>query len=121
MSLQVQLQSILDNLRAALPEVRGVLVASVDGMAIAHNLVEGDQNRMAAMVATALSLGKRLVESFAGGQFNETSVIGQSAQIFVYSAGTKAVLSVIANGASNMGLIHLEARTAAQKVAQALG
>lgn len=121
MSTAIQLQGHLDTLRAALPEVRGVLIASTDGMPISHNLVDGDPNRMAAMVATALSLAKRLVESFAGGQFLETTVFGQSAQIFVYAAGTKAVLAVIANGATNVGMINLEARSSAQKIAQVLG
>jgi len=121
MSIANQLQTHLDGLRASLPEVRGVLVASTDGMPISHNLAEGDPNRMAAMVATALSLGKRLIDSFTGGQFQETSVFGQSAQIFVYAAGPKAVLAVTGSGVSNVGLLHLEARAVAQKVAQVLG
>lgn len=120
MSTALQLQSHLDNLRGALPEVRGALVASIDGMPISHNLAEGDPNRMAAMVATALSLGKRLIDSFTGGQFQETTVFGQTAQIFVYAAGPKAVLAVTSNGASNIGLLHLEARSVAQKIAQVL-
>lgn len=121
MSTSTQLQSLLESLRTALPEVRGILVASIDGMPVAQNLLEGDANRIAAMVATALSLGKRISDSFGGGQFQETSVYGQSAQVFIYSAGTKAVLSVTASGLTNVGLIHLESRAAAQKIAQLLG
>ena len=121
MSTALQLQGHLDSLRGALPEVRGVLVASTDGMAIAHNLVDGDSNRMAAMVATALSLGKRLIDSFSGGQFQETTVFGQNAQIFVYAAGSRAVLAVVSGTVQNVGLIHWEARSAAQKIAQILG
>ena len=71
--------------------------------------------------AVGRRLAKRLVESFAGGQFLETTVFGQTAQIFVYAAGTKAVLAVVASGATNVGMINLEARGSAQKIAQVLG
>ena len=36
--------------------------------------------------------------------------------MFVYSAGTKAVLAVISPQGGNAGLIHLEARTAAKEI-----
>lgn len=121
MSTGNELQNILDNLRSSIPEVRGVLIASVDGMPVTQNLLEGDANRLAAMVATALSLGKRICESFGGGALQETSISGQTSQVYIYAAGNKAVLSVLSGGGANVGLIHLEARNAAQKIAQILG
>ena len=121
MSTSHQLQSILDSLRAAIPEIREVLIATTDGMPIAQNIGGGDANRLAAMAATALGLGKRMSDTIGGGALAEASVSGQTAQIFIYAAGGKAVLAVVSSGVSNIGLIHLEARTAAQKVAEVLG
>lgn len=121
MSTLNQLQVILDNLKSSIPDARGVVISSTDGMPIAQNVATGsDINRMAAMVATALGLGKRISEAFGGGALNETSVSGQQAQIYIYSAGSKAVLAVISGTGGNVGLIHLEARDAAQKIAQIL-
>lgn len=121
MSLADKLQSILGTLRASLPEVRGVLVSSADGMIIAANVSSGDSNRMAAMVATSLGLGKRMCDSFGAGNLSETSVSGDAGQVFIYGAGTKGVLAVIGAPGGNIGLTHLEARAAAQKIAEALG
>jgi predicted regulator of Ras-like GTPase activity (Roadblock/LC7/MglB family) len=48
-------------------------------------------------------------------------VRGQNGYVVVYSAGEKGVLAVTAPMGANLGLIHLEARGAAQKIAQILG
>lgn len=120
MSIAQNLQSILAELRSALPETRGVLVASADGMIIASNVTTGDPNRMAAMVATSLGLGKRMCESFGAGNLSETSVTGDAGQVLIYGAGAKGVLAVIAPSGGNVGLTHLEARAAARKIADAL-
>lgn len=120
MSKQEQVQQIIDKLRSVIPELRGVLVASIDGLAIGHSLSAGDPNRIAAMAATALGLGKRIVDSLGVGSFSETSVAGSEGMIFVYTAGPKGVLAVIVGGGANIGLIHLEARDTAKSVADVL-
>jgi predicted regulator of Ras-like GTPase activity (Roadblock/LC7/MglB family) len=120
MSLSDQLVTILNALRANVPEITASMVASSDGLAIAHNITSGDPARMAAMVATALGLGKRICDSFGGGSFHETSIAGENVQVYVYAAG-KGVLAVIAQKGANVGLIHLEARDAAKRVSTVLG
>jgi predicted regulator of Ras-like GTPase activity (Roadblock/LC7/MglB family) len=98
-------------------------------MPISHSLSGGDANRIAAMVATTLGLGKRICESIGGGAFTETSVSGNIGQVFVYSlarslctrAGARGVLAVLAGPGANVGLIHLEAREAARAIENALG
>lgn len=116
MSVSEQLNESLQNLRNSIPEIRGSLVASTDGLAIAHQLSEGDPARLAAMVATALGLGKRMANDLQGGDFQETSISGSSASIYIYSAGGRGVLAVIAPTGSNVGLIHLEARATANAI-----
>ncbi|HEU0142570.1 MAG TPA: roadblock/LC7 domain-containing protein [Bryobacteraceae bacterium] len=122
MSKQEQIQRELEVLRAAVPEVRGVLVASTEGLPIAHSFVNGaDPQRLAAMSAAASSLGRRISESLNAGSLMEVSVAGSEGHIFVYSAGTRAVLAVVGPAGANAGLIHLEARDAAKAILEIFG
>jgi uncharacterized protein len=121
MSKQETLQSAIATLRSAIPELKGALVATTDGLALVHSLSSGeDPNRVAAMAATALGLGKRISDTLNGGDLSETSVTGTNAQIFLYATGGKGVLAVVAAAGANVGLIHMEARDAARKIAEAL-
>ena len=72
--------------------------------------------RIAAMAAAAINLAKRVNESISLGALAEISVTGADGQIFVYSAGTKGVLAVIAPKGGNAGLVNLEARQAAKDI-----
>ena len=116
-SKQEQLKDILRSLRANLPELRGVLIASADGLPIASAMGEGsDANRVAAMAATALGLGKRINDTLGAGELTEMSVSGKDGQVYLYSAG-KGVLAVVSPSGANLGLLHMEARDAARSVA----
>jgi hypothetical protein len=112
------LKNHLDTLRAAIPELKGVLLASSEGLPVAHSLSNGtDPNRVAAMAAAATNLGKRISESMATGGLAEVSIRGDEGALFVYAAGPKAVLAVMGPLDSNAGLIHLEARGTAKEIA----
>ena len=116
-----QVQKDLDNLRAAVPELTGVLLASNDGKAIAHAVNENENPaRIAAMAAAAASLGKRVSDTMSSGTLNEISLSGSDGQIFLYNAGGKAVLVVMGPTGANTGLIHLEARWAAREIGERL-
>jgi predicted regulator of Ras-like GTPase activity (Roadblock/LC7/MglB family) len=107
----------LENLRNAIPELKGVLLASNEGLPIAHLLSNGaDPNRVAAMAVAASSLGRRITESMSAGTLGEVSIQADEGALFIYSAGTKAVLAVISPQGGNAGLIHIESRTAAKEI-----
>jgi predicted regulator of Ras-like GTPase activity (Roadblock/LC7/MglB family) len=111
------LKTQLDNLREAVPELKGVLVASAEGLPVAHSMSNGtDPNRLAAMAAAASSLGRRISEALATGNFQEVSIRSDDGMLFLYSAGGKAVLAVLGPNTANAGLIHLEARHTAKEV-----
>ncbi len=121
MSKQQELSGVLDRLRNAVPEIRGALVASSDGLAVAESLSSGeDVNRIAAMAAAALGLGKRITTTLSAGNLTKTQVSGTDAQIFLYSIGDKGVLAIIASSDANVGLINLEARDAANNIGAVL-
>ena len=111
------LKTHLENLRNSIPELRGVLLASMEGLPVAHSLSNGtDPNRVAAMAAAATNLGRRISESMATGELSEVSVRGDDGNLFIYSAGPKAVLAVMGPVGANAGLIHLEARNTAKEI-----
>src|SRR5215475_4258087 len=111
------LKGHIETLRNAIPELKGVLLASNEGLPIAHSLSNGeDPNRVAAMAAAASSLGRRITESMGTGTLGEVNVQADEGSLFVYSAGSKAVLAVVSPQGSNAGLIHLEAREAAKQI-----
>ena len=115
------LQNELVKLRTAIPDLRGVMIASTDGLPMAHMLAGGeDPNRIAAMAATALGLGKRIGDTLSTGDLLETSVTGVQGHVFFYAAGARGVLVVVAHSSANVGLVHLEAREAAKVVASLL-
>ena len=114
-----QLQKSVDGLRSAITELRGVLLASTEGLPIAHSLSNGtDPARMAAMAAAATSMGRRVSDTLHAGSFEEISVAGAEGHIFLYSAGTKGVLAVIGPAGCNAGLVHLEARGVAKELGE---
>ena len=112
-------QRSVDGLRTAIPELRGVLLASTEGLPIAHSLANGsDANRVAAMAAAASSLGRRVSDSLAVGALEEITVSAADGQIFLYSAGGKGVLAVMGPAGGNAGLVHLEARGVAKELGE---
>lgn len=121
MNKQEQLQKALESLRTAIPELRGAMVASSDGLPIAKSLGDGvDANRVAAMAATALGLGKRIGDTLGTGELHETSVLGSEGQVYIYTAGKKGVLAIVAPTGTNIGLLHMEARDVARMVSDIL-
>ena len=93
-----------------------MLLASNEGLPIAHSFSNGaDPNRVAAMAAAASSLGRRISDNMSAGTLGEVSIQADEGALFVYSAGNKAVLAVISPQGGNAGLIHLEARMRRQR------
>ncbi|MDP8991121.1 MAG: roadblock/LC7 domain-containing protein [Acidobacteriota bacterium] len=111
------LKAALEGLRNSIPELKGVLLASNEGLPIAHALTNGsDPNRLAAMAAAASTLGRKISDSIGAGNLGEVAIQADEASLFIYAAGNKAVLAVLSPQGGNAGLIHLEARMAAKEI-----
>jgi len=119
MDRRARLESLVAELKAALPEIKGVVVATVDGLPLVESAE--DAPRIAAMAATALGLGQRITETTHLGPLEESVVRGRDGYVVVYAAGQRGVLAVIAPRDVNLGLLHLEAREIARKMAEVLG
>ncbi len=117
MSKHEILTNQIENLCNAIPELDGVLLASADGLPIAHSLTnDADPSRVAAMAVAAANLGARVSDAFKTGSVLEVSIRSEEGDLFVYSVSSRAVLAVLAPKGANAGLIHLEARTTAAEL-----
>lgn len=116
MNKQEQLHQVLTSLSEEVPDVRGALLASRDGLPIVSTLSVAEAGRVAAMAATVVALATRVVDTIGLGHFEETVVQSDSGMFIVYNAGDLAVLSVLAQRGATLGLVHLEARRAAESV-----
>lgn len=112
-------QAILE-LRRGCRDISGVMVASSDGLSLAHDLPPEHDLQTAAMAATAVGLSRRIVETFGHGSFEDAVVRGRDGYLVVYSAGPRAVLAVLAGGEANLGLLHHVARRAASRISEQL-
>ncbi len=120
MGRQEALQAIIRDLRQAVPDIVGVMVATTDGLSLATDMPESEAARAAAMAATALGLGKRIAQTSALGGLEEVVVRGKEGYLIIYAAGDRGVVAVSAPVGANLGLIHLEARQTASRITRAL-
>jgi len=116
-----QLAAIIASMHEAIPELFGVMIASVDGLAVAHDLPEPDAERIAAMAATALGLGARITERTNLGTITETIIRGTQGHLVVYSAGNDAVLVMSGPLSANLTLMRIEARAGAVQINSLFG
>ncbi|WP_235946653.1 roadblock/LC7 domain-containing protein [Nocardia terrae] len=111
----------LKALRDRVPQLIGTLVASTDGLLIAHDLpAHIEPSGMAALTAAQLSLSHRLAATANGGGFHEVVVHGEGGDVVIYAVGWTASLTVLAGPGTNIGRVHLESRPAARTIAEQL-
>ena len=117
------LNKALDDLVDGNPDIKGALIVSPDGLVIASRLTSLDTEAdvVAAMSAAFLGLAKRAIKTLKCGEFKEVVAEGSEMSLRVYRCGEKAVLAIINKSGANIGLINLDAKEAAEKIAQALG
>lgn len=107
-------------LRERVPRLTGTLVASSDGLLVAHDLPEHiEPNGMAALAASSLSLSHRLATTAHGGGLHEVVVQGSAGHVVIYAAGWTS-LAVLADPEVNVGRLHLESRPVVRTIADQL-
>ena len=107
---QVKTAEILDGLLDSVPGLRGALVASVDGRAVAARLDDLDPSSTAAIVASSCALGERLADLAGEGGMEEIVVRAVDGYVVIYSVADWAVLTVLTRPSANLARLHLAAR-----------
>ncbi|NUS42273.1 MAG: hypothetical protein HOQ24_01040 [Mycobacteriaceae bacterium] len=109
----------LRTLRESVP-LTGSLVATGDGLLVAHNLPPHlEPATMAALAATLVSLSVQVAGTAHGGEFNDVVVHGAGGCVALYRAGGGS-LTVLAAPDVNVGRLHWESRPAAAAIADLL-
>ena len=108
----------LAQLRVRLPQVHGALVASTDGLLVAHDADALAAETMAAMSAAYLGLAQQIALGADYGEFQETVTRASGGYVATFAAGTHALLTVLADAGINLGLLHHEARPVAARVGE---
>ena len=108
-----QLIARLQTLQTSTPEIQGAAIVSPDGLSIASVLSPPiEEDRVAAMSATMLSLGERIAEELGRGKLQQVYIKGSQGYALLTAAGPQAVLTIVARGEARLGLLLLELRKA---------
>ncbi len=113
-----QLNALLKQLQQNTPQIEAAALVSVDGLVIASTLPAGmAEERVAAMSAAMLSLAERISSELDRGAFEQVFVRGASGYVLLLSVGRDAVLTVLVSVEAKFGLILLDAKRTAERLA----
>jgi predicted regulator of Ras-like GTPase activity (Roadblock/LC7/MglB family) len=100
----------LGNLRARLPELSGSVLATADGMVVAHDAHGIEPDSIAALAAAHLALARRFAHAVNHGELRESVVQCAGGYITSYTAGPNALLTLVTSHKANLARVHHEAR-----------
>lgn len=114
MSRIEELNNALNNLQASSSDIEACAIVSEDGLIIASLLPQGiEEERVAAMSATMLSMGERISLELKRGELEQLYVKGKSGYFIGMHAGEHAVLIALARKDAKLGLIFFDLSRAA--------
>lgn len=109
----------LKKLQISSPDIQASAVVSVDGLIMASALPGNvEEDRVSAMSAAMLSLGERISQELRRGELDQVYIRGDSGYVMLTSVGTEAVLTVLASTNAKLGLMFLEVKRTAEKLAE---
>jgi predicted regulator of Ras-like GTPase activity (Roadblock/LC7/MglB family) len=119
---QIVEEQVLPELRRLRGEITGVdgsVVATSDGLLVAHDLPELEPARVAAVIATTLGLARQAVQVTGRGQLSEAIVRGSAGNLAVFAIGHGAVLAVLGRRDLNIGMLHYQTRAVVERIEKA--
>ena len=113
-----EIERILQELQSRIPDLEGLAVVSKEGLSIASRLFTTvDEDQIGAMTAASLSLSDRIVLELERGVMDQVLITGTDGLVIIRDAGEHAVLVGIAKPNAKLGLILLDIKRAAGKLA----
>jgi len=110
----------LDRLRARVPELSGSVLATTDGLVVAHDAHGIEPDGLAALAAAHLALARRFAHAVNHGELRESVVECDRGYITTYTAGPTALLTLVTSGDANLAMVHLEARRCVRRLVRIL-
>jgi len=109
-------KELFAELYAEIPEIRGILLATVEGLPLVYDFKEEQSaERVAALAASAWGIGNRITPLLGTEQVRELSASGPGGRFHLYAAGASAVLSILTPKSINTGMLQLKASEVAQR------
>lgn len=113
-----QIERLLREVQSRIPDLEGLAVVTKDGLPIASALqTSTDEDKISAMTAASLSLSERVVIELERGVMEQLIITGSSGLVIIRDAGPHAVLVGIARPNAKLGLVLLDMKRAANKLA----
>ena len=113
-----EIERILQELQSRIPDLEGLAVVSKEGLSISSRLFTTvDEDRIGAMTAASLSLSDRIVLELERGVMDQVIITGTNGLVIIRDAGEHAVLVGIAKPNAKLGLVLLDIKRAAKKLA----
>jgi uncharacterized protein len=110
----------LGRLRTRLPELSASVLATADGMVVAHDAHGIEPDSLAALAAAHLALARRFAHAVNQGELRESVVECDGGYITSYAAGPNALLTLVTSGDANLALVHHEARRCVRRLVSLL-
>jgi hypothetical protein len=122
------LEEILHRLHTAVGGLYGTVVVSIEGFVVAAYAGDGhtrlnnpvDSPQIAAMAASIIALGERVLDRLARGEIDRILLDGTEGGIVVVPAGREAALATMVSKEAKLGLVMHEVRRAANEVEKVL-
>ena len=112
------LEGVLNELQGSIPEIEACAIVSVEGLPIVSALpTDVDEAKVAAMTAAMLTLGEKAAMELGKGELEQVNIKGVNGWLLVIQAGMNACLTVSTTANAKLGLIFLDMKRAAEKVA----
>lgn len=110
----------LNRLRSRLAELAGSVLATTDGLVVAHDAHGIEPDSIAALAAAHLALARRFAHAVNHGELRESVVECDRGYITSYTAGPTALLTLVTTGDANLAMVHLEARRCVRRLVRIL-
>ena len=113
------IEEVLRRLEARVSDIEGLAVMTKDGLPVASALPDRmEEDRIGAMSAAMLSLGERVVEELERGTIKQVLIEGDNGLVVIIDAGPHAVLAGVCRQQAKLGLVLLDMRRAAERLAE---
>ncbi|MDF1539782.1 MAG: roadblock/LC7 domain-containing protein [Candidatus Thorarchaeota archaeon] len=113
------LESVLNELQGSIPEIDACAIVSVEGLPIVSALPNDvDEAKVAAMTAAMLTLGEKAAMELGKGALEQVNIKGEHGWLLAIQAGLNACLTVSTTDQAKLGLVFLDMKRAAEKIAE---
>lgn len=122
LSREELLAQALDELMREDGDIQAAALVSLDGFTMASALPAGMQaDRVGAMSAAILGLGERAAAELGRGHLSQVFIEGDSGYVLLIAAGSRAVLTAMAEPSAKLGLVLYDMKATAERIGQILG